>query len=87
MSTYQEQLARIRAEKAAKQKANEEAEARKLSPEQIKNWRDIIAMTSIGPFAYTMPEEMVQTFKDRLEAKLKQAFRDRVDADLKSRKP
>ena len=75
MSTYQEQLARIRAEKAAKQKANEEAEACKLSPEQIKNWRDVIAATSIGPFAYIMSEEMVQ------------AFRDRVDAELKSRKP
>ena len=69
MATYQEQLARRKAEREAKEKLEAERKARALSPEQIENWRK--ALTEIvGPFALVMPESMVQEFRDLIQQRL-----------------
>ena len=39
----------------------------KLTPEQIKNWRNVLA-SMLGPYAFIMPDEQVQKFRDRLQA-------------------
>ena len=43
-----------------------------LTPEQIDNWRRIIASTvvnglKIGPYAYIMPDAEVQRYRDRMQ--------------------
>jgi len=43
----------------------------KLTPEQIKNWRKILA-GMIGPYAFLMPDEEVQAIRDRMQARLNQ---------------
>ena len=65
MATYQEQLEKYR-------KLNEEkkrAEAEKLSPEQIKNWREMLVQY-VGPFAHIMPEEMIYEFRTLFQKRL-----------------
>ena len=42
---------------------------KKLTPEQIKNWRKILA-GMIGPYAFLMPDEEVQAIRDRMQARL-----------------
>lgn len=41
----------------------------KLTPEQIKNWRHVMAQM-IGPIALIMPDEKVQAFRDMMQCKL-----------------
>ena len=36
----------------------------KLSAEQIKNWRAILSLGPIGPYALVMPDSQVQRMKD-----------------------
>lgn len=38
-----------------------------LTPEQIKNWRHVLAAT-IGPFALVMPDDLIQRFCDMSQA-------------------
>ena len=42
---------------------------KKLTPEQIKNWRKILA-GMVGPYAFLMPDEEVQAIRDRMQARL-----------------
>jgi hypothetical protein len=41
----------------------------KLTSGQIKNWR-IMLFTIIGPYAYFMPDEEVQRYKDAMQSRL-----------------
>ena len=38
----------------------------KLTPEQIKNWRQVL-VGMIGPYAMIMPDEMVQKLRDKMQ--------------------
>lgn len=43
-----------------------------LTPDQIENWRKIIASTIVngrvvGPYAYIMPDAEVQRYRDRTQ--------------------
>lgn len=40
-----------------------------LTPEQIENWRNVI-FRMIGPYAFYMPKEDVQKFRDMLQARI-----------------
>ena len=63
MATYQEQIERRRLEREAKEKAEA------LNASQVDNWRIVLANMGI-PFARSMPAEMVQRFRDALQAKI-----------------
>ena len=76
MATYQEQLAKTRALKEAKAKAEAEEKARQLTPEQVEHWRGVLAHMGI-PFARSMPVEMVQRFKDAIQARMNAYFGDK----------
>jgi len=39
----------------------------KLSDQQVENWRRSLSLT-FGPYAYIMPREQVQAFRDRMQA-------------------
>lgn len=41
----------------------------KITPEQIKNWRRVL-IGMIGPYALIMPDEEVQKFRDKMQAKV-----------------
>ena len=69
MATYQEQIERNRLKAEMRKRKDAENAAKKLSPEQIKNWRQVLANMGI-PFAMSMPDEMVQKFKDGIQSKL-----------------
>ena len=43
-----------------------------LTPAQIENWRQALCGL-IGPYALIMPAEMVQAFKDKLQAQVDKA--------------
>lgn len=80
MATYQEQIERMRQQREAKVKAEEEAKARQLSPEQIKNWRQALAFTAIGGAAYVIPDQMVQAIYEKFMGEINS------DAPLDTRK-
>jgi len=40
--------------------------AEKLTDEQIKNWRKVLAM-SLGAYAFVMPKEDVQKLRDKMQ--------------------
>jgi len=40
-----------------------------LTPEQIKNWRNILVST-LGPYALLMPDSEVQAMHDNMQAKI-----------------
>lgn len=69
MATYQEQIRRRAVEREAKEKAEAERLANQMTPEQIKNWRQIL-LHMVGPFALLMEDEMVQEFRDRIQARV-----------------
>ncbi len=71
MATYQEQIERNRRKKEMRARNDAEDAAKKLSPEQIKNWRDVL-YHMVGPYALVMPEEMVQEFRDRFQGMAEQ---------------
>ena len=70
MATYQEQLDRLRKQRGAKEKVEEERKANALSHEQIKNWRNALALTPIGIAAYYLPDEMIQALRDKFNQEL-----------------
>lgn len=43
-----------------------------LTPVQIENWRMVLC-GMIGPYALIMPAEMVQAYKDKLQAQVDKA--------------
>jgi len=43
-----------------------------MTPVQIENWRQVLCVL-IGPYALIMPAEMVQEFKDKLQAQADKA--------------
>ncbi len=43
--------------------------AARLTPEQIKNWRNILC-GMIGPYALIMPDADVQRLRDQMQAKM-----------------
>jgi len=71
MATYQEQIEKAKLAKEAKAKVDAERAAMELTPEQVKNWREALALT-IGPYAHVMHEEYVRAlhaaFRERLKA-------------------
>jgi DNA-binding FadR family transcriptional regulator len=69
MATYQEQIERLRLAREAKEKAEAELLAKQMTPEQIKNFRQVLAHM-VGPYAYFMPDAMVQEFRDRIQERL-----------------
>ena len=69
MATYQEQIARGQREKEAKEKADAEEKTKQLSPEQVRNWRLVLVHMGV-PFAMSMPETMVQQFRDALQDRI-----------------
>ena len=69
MATYQEQLERMRIEREAKEKIEAERKASQLSPDQVSHWRLVLANMGI-PFAMSMPVEMVQRFRDGIQARI-----------------
>lgn len=69
MATYQEQIARRAQERAALEKAEADRQAAILSPEQVRHWRLVLANMGI-PFAMSLPSEVVQRFKDRIQERL-----------------
>lgn len=40
-----------------------------LTPEQIKNWREILFLT-VGPYAFLATDEDIQRMKDNMQANL-----------------
>lgn len=40
-----------------------------MTPEQIKNWREVLCLT-IGPYALIMPDERVEKLRDRFQSKV-----------------
>jgi hypothetical protein len=83
MATYQQQLEKLRLQKEAKAKAEAEAKARQLTPDQVAHWR--LVMVNMGvPFAMSMPESIVQEFRDRIQLRLNAEFKQR-DGDGESR--
>jgi hypothetical protein len=42
-----------------------------MTPEQIKNWRDVLC-GMVGPYALIMPEEMIVKFRDKFQEKATQ---------------
>lgn len=77
MATYQEQIEKRRLEKEAKAKADAE---RHLSPDQVANWRLVLANMGV-PFAMTMPEAMVQKFRDGIQARINKEFQHSGDGE------
>ena len=63
MATYQEQIAKLEAKKNAK------ADGGNLTQKQIKNWRIILKHMGV-PLALTMPDHMVQNFRDALQHRI-----------------
>lgn len=44
-----------------------------MTPEQIKNWRNVLATEyGLGPYAYIMPEEQIYRIRDRFQANIDQ---------------
>lgn len=43
-----------------------------LTPVQIENWRQVLCIL-IGPFALIMPAEMIQEYRDKLQAEVDKA--------------
>lgn len=41
-----------------------------MTPEQIQNWRTFLAGTEIGPYAFIMPSEDIERFRDLFQAKV-----------------
>lgn len=41
-----------------------------MTPEQIQNWRMFLAGTEIGPYAFIMPSEDIEKFRDLFQAKM-----------------
>ncbi len=70
MAIYQEQIERLNRMKESKEKAETE---RELSGEQIENWRIVLRNMGI-PLAMSIPESMVQKFRDALQK--------RIDAEM-----
>lgn len=69
MATYQEQLARLRKQREEREKFEAEQRAKQLSPEQVAHWRIVLANMGI-PFAMSMSEDMIQKFKDGIQARI-----------------
>jgi DNA-binding GntR family transcriptional regulator len=69
MATYQEQIERLRLAREAKEKAEAERLAKQMTPEQIKNFRQVLAHM-VGPYAYIMPDAMVEEFRDRIQDRI-----------------
>lgn len=69
MATYQEQIAKRAQERAEREKAEAERQAAMLSPEQVLYWRIVLSNMGI-PFAMSMPDQIVQKFKDRIQERL-----------------
>jgi len=44
-------------------------ENKPLTPEQIKNWRNVL-LGMIGPYALLMPDAEVQAMRDKLQSEL-----------------
>ena len=42
-----------------------------LTPEQIRNWRNVLS-TQLGPYAFIMPVEQIEKFRDRLQGHVNQ---------------
>ena len=38
-----------------------------MTPEQIKNWRDVLATTEIGLYAHIMPVEQIEKLQVRFQ--------------------
>lgn len=70
MATYQEQIARRQREKETKAKSDAD---RKMTSEQIDHWRGVLWNMGV-PFAMTMPVEMVQRFRDVMQARINAQF-------------
>ena len=43
------------------------ADSEKLTPEQIKNWRNVL-LGMLGPYALLMPDEDVQKMRDNMQS-------------------
>ena len=71
MATYQEQIEKLRIAREAREKVEAENKARQLSPEQIKNWRQVLVQV-VGPFALIMPESMVHDLRDLYQKRIDQ---------------
>lgn len=80
MATYQEQIEKRRREKEEREKAEAENKARQLTPDQVSHWRLVLANMGI-PFAMSMPETMVQNFRDLIQIRLNAEFKSRTDGD------
>ena len=74
MATYQEQIERRRLEREAKEKDAAERKAL-LSSDQVSNWRLVLLNMGI-PLAMSMPESMVQQFRDNIQARINREFGD-----------
>lgn len=46
-----------------------ETEPTKLTPEQIKNWRNVLCV-QIGPYALIAPDSEIQAMKDEMQRRL-----------------
>lgn len=47
------------------------SELEKLTPEQIKNWRNILATQfGFGPYAFVMSDAEIQKIRDNMQAKV-----------------
>jgi len=42
-----------------------------MTPEQIKNWRNVLS-AQFGPYAFIMPIEQIEKFRDRMQGKINQ---------------
>ncbi len=47
---------------------SENTDSEKLTPEQIQNWRNVLAGL-LGPYALIMSNEEIQDFRDKMQAR------------------
>ena len=66
---YQEQIEKNQRLKAEKAKADENKRLNQMTPEQIENFRHVLSIMGV-PMVHLMSPEMVQIFRDEIQAKI-----------------
>jgi len=52
----------------------------RLTPEQLKNWRKVLT-TMVGPYALIMPDEQIETIRNRIQARIEKMSKDKAEVE------
>ena len=68
MATLQDELIAkgLAKEMPGRSRIDTNEDSNKLTPEQIKNWREVLCH-SLGPYALIAPDEQIQQWRDKLQ--------------------